>query len=233
MDLCSDFADTPQETSYKTLIVAHLYALDHVILQVFHYIFFYTYWYINSHDGKRLLNSQAQKDIVELAVSRHEVEPIDTTGANDEHRAALALDIWNHEKGYALGVVFLGFLMKVSDIGSGSGSGRAESRSGTKLTTKIYFILVLYSYAAHLRSSTYHNLPLTTHAGIGAANSSPGTNGSSSGNGTARTIMVADVDDDDRELASAEAEVARINEEAAAKTTVAAKKKVDDDDDWE
>jgi len=27
----------------------------------------------------------------------------------------------------------------------------------------VYFILILYSYAAHLRSSTYHALPLTSH----------------------------------------------------------------------
>lgn len=29
---------------------------------------------------------------------------------------------------------------------------------------QVYFILVLYSYAAHLRSSTYHALPLTSRA---------------------------------------------------------------------
>lgn len=28
----------------------------------------------------------------------------------------------------------------------------------------MYFIFLMYSYAAHLRSGTYHQLPLTTHA---------------------------------------------------------------------
>ena len=29
---------------------------------------------------------------------------------------------------------------------------------------QLYFIFILYSYAAHLRSSTYHALPLTTRS---------------------------------------------------------------------
>lgn len=61
---------------------------------------------------------------------------------------------------------------------------------------------ILYSYAAHLRSSTYHTLSYTTHA-----------NGSSTG-GVRNTTVVSSADDDDRELANAEAEVARLTDEA-------------------
>jgi hypothetical protein len=35
---------------------------------------------------------------------------------------------------------------------------------GKKLTKQLYFIFILYSYAAHLRSSTYHALPLTSRS---------------------------------------------------------------------
>lgn len=83
---------------------------------MFHYVFFYNYWYIQKHDGQRDLNSQAQKDIFELAVSRGEVSAsdADNSEATAQIRAGLAQQIWNQEKGYALGVIFLGFLLKVS-----------------------------------------------------------------------------------------------------------------------
>lgn len=32
------------------------------------------------------------------------------------------------------------------------------------LTLQAYFVMILYSYAAHLRSSTYHALPLTSRS---------------------------------------------------------------------
>ncbi|EKD05338.1 hypothetical protein A1Q2_00362 [Trichosporon asahii var. asahii CBS 8904] len=125
------------EVAKKSLFVAHLYVIDHAIAWVFHYIFYYAYWYTLKHDGTRVLNSQAQKDIFELALSREETEPLD---AGRDKQAQLAHEIWNKEKGYALGVIAVGFLLKV------------------------YFIFLMYSYAAHLRSGTYHQLPLTTHA---------------------------------------------------------------------
>ncbi|CAK9786177.1 DUF1753-domain-containing protein [Cutaneotrichosporon oleaginosum] len=130
------------ESSQKVLLVAHLYVLDHVIQQVFHYLFFYNYWYIQKHEGQRDLNSQAQKDIFNLAVSRNEVSASDAnpSEADAQLRAGQAMQIWNHEKGYALGVIMLGFLFK------------------------IYACMALYSYAAHLRQNTYHSLPLTKDA---------------------------------------------------------------------
>lgn len=89
---------------------------------MFHYFFFYSYWYIQKHDGQRDLNSQAQKDIYELAVSRGEVSASDSdkSEATAQIRASQAQEIWNQEKGYALGVIFLGFLLKVSESDSSS-----------------------------------------------------------------------------------------------------------------
>lgn len=82
-----------------------------MIQQIFHWAFFYNYWYILKHDGSRVVNSQAQKDIYDLAISRGEISPPEGESAAD--KAALALGIWENEKGYALGVILVGFLIKV------------------------------------------------------------------------------------------------------------------------
>ncbi|GFZ44125.1 hypothetical protein JCM24511_01846 [Saitozyma sp. JCM 24511] len=128
------------ETAAPTLLVSHLYTLDHLLLTLFHYLFFLHYWYSVPHDGRRTANSQAQQDLINLAASRGEIA-VPTAGDEaegiDDLRAALAGEIWQQEKGYAVGVLLFGWALKV------------------------YFILILYSYAAHLRSSTYHALPLT------------------------------------------------------------------------
>ncbi|ODO08909.1 hypothetical protein L198_00648 [Cryptococcus wingfieldii CBS 7118] len=127
------------EKSAPALLLSHLYALDHAISTVFHYVFFYKYWYNTPHDGRRTINSQAQQDLINLALSRGEItEPVGgDSNRLDELRAALAEDIWAQEKGFAVWTLVAGWALK------------------------IYFILILYSYAAHLASSTYHTLPLT------------------------------------------------------------------------
>lgn len=99
------------EVAKKSLFVAHLYVIDHAIAWVFHYIFYYSYWYVLKHDGARILNSQAQKDIFDLALDRGETQPLEE---GRDQQAQLAHDIWNKEKGYALGVIAVGFLLKVS-----------------------------------------------------------------------------------------------------------------------
>lgn len=103
---------TLQETAYRVLLATHIYLADHIIQTMFHYIFYYRYWYQVAHDGKRELNSQAQKDIFNLALSRNETEPIPAHG--DAATAALANKVWAEEKGYAVGVTLFGFLLKVS-----------------------------------------------------------------------------------------------------------------------
>ncbi|KAI0047856.1 DUF1753-domain-containing protein, partial [Auriscalpium vulgare] len=56
---------------------------------------------------------------------------------SDAERAAAAEQIWGQEKGLALTIIILGWL------------------------SKIYFALLLYSYAHHLRRGTYRSLPLS------------------------------------------------------------------------
>ncbi|KAG6897192.1 hypothetical protein C0992_003489 [Termitomyces sp. T32_za158] len=62
-----------------------------------------------------------------------------------EEREAAAMKIWNHEKGTAAAIIILSWL------------------------SKIYFVLLLYSYASHLRKGSYRSLPLSRAA---AANGS-------------------------------------------------------------
>jgi hypothetical protein len=54
-----------------------------------------------------------------------------------EERRLAAMSIWNHEKGFAAAVIVLTW------------------------TFKIYFALIIYSYAIHLRKGSYRSLPLS------------------------------------------------------------------------
>lgn len=151
-------ANNEQESSAPTLLLSHLYSLDHIIVSLFHYIFYLHYWYTVPHDGRRTINSQAQQDLINLALSRGEItEPTGESGQSaDELRMALAGEIWERERGFAVWTLLAGWILK------------------------IYFILVLYSYAAHLASSTYHTLPLTFRGkATKLAHPDPGQEGSS------------------------------------------------------
>ncbi|PPQ91484.1 hypothetical protein CVT25_013741 [Psilocybe cyanescens] len=55
----------------------------------------------------------------------------------DEERKEAALAIWNHEKGLAASVIVISWIFK------------------------IYFALLIYSYAMHLRKGSYRSLPLS------------------------------------------------------------------------
>ncbi|KAF5335950.1 hypothetical protein D9611_006326 [Ephemerocybe angulata] len=68
-----------------------------------------------------------------------------------EERKEAALEIWHHEKGKAAAIIIISWL------------------------AKIYFILIVYSYATHLRKGSYRSLPLTRSA-HSAASSTQATN---------------------------------------------------------
>ena len=61
------------------------------------------WWYWNPHDGKRIANSAAQKEMMESG----------GPAMTDEERASLAQQIWNKEKGFAAFVLIVGWLLKV------------------------------------------------------------------------------------------------------------------------
>lgn len=121
------------ESTHKCLKLAHLYALDHVVQTIYALRFARHQWYEIPHDGARSFNSQAQKDLVDLAISRHEIP-----AERPSNTAEIAHGLWEQEKGFTAFVLILAWLLK------------------------IYFIVVIYSYAAHLRTNTYHSLPLSS-----------------------------------------------------------------------
>lgn len=142
-----------QESSSKVLKLSHLYVIDHVIQTFYTLGFARHYWYEVPHDGRRVVNSQAQEDLIRLAVSRGEV-----SDKMPDNIAEIARGLWEKEEGTARVVLFLSWLIKVCP----------RPKRVQKIVEKadpchqIYFILVLYSYAAHLRSNTYHALPLSS-----------------------------------------------------------------------
>ncbi|KAG6828915.1 hypothetical protein H0H92_006301 [Tricholoma furcatifolium] len=69
-----------------------------------------------------------------------------TTALTPEQREAAAMEIWNHEKGTAAAIIIISWL------------------------SKIYFALLLYSYASHLRKGSYRSLPLS-RVPVGPSNS--------------------------------------------------------------
>lgn len=110
-----------KESAKPTLLVSHLYTLDHAILSFAHYLFFNIYWYEIPHDGRRTANSQAQIDLINLAASRGEIPAPGSEGAmegQNELRVALAEEIWRDEKVYAGWALVFGWLLKVrADVG--------------------------------------------------------------------------------------------------------------------
>ncbi|KAG6891254.1 hypothetical protein C0995_008506 [Termitomyces sp. Mi166 len=65
-----------------------------------------------------------------------------TNTLTPDEREAAAMEIWNHEKSTAAAIIFLSWL------------------------SKIYFALLLYSYASHLRKGSYRSLPFSRATAI-------------------------------------------------------------------
>lgn len=142
-----------QESSSKVLKLCHLYVIDHIIQTVYTLGFARHYWYEVPHDGRRVANSKAQEDLIRLAVLRGEV-----SDKMPDNIAEIARGLWEKEEGFAMMVLFASWLIKVSSYRL---SSRIGAHRGSRIA-QLYFILVLYSYAAHLRSNTYHALPLSS-----------------------------------------------------------------------
>lgn len=97
-----------QESSSKVLKLSHLYVIDHVIQTFYTLGFARHYWYEVPHDGRRVVNSQAQEDLIRLAVSRGEV-----SDKMPDNIAEIARGLWEKEEGTARVVLFLSWLIKV------------------------------------------------------------------------------------------------------------------------
>ncbi|PKI82901.1 hypothetical protein MVES_003320 [Malassezia vespertilionis] len=152
------------ERANAVLRYAHVFILDHLISSGWT-LLFALWWFIYApHDGKPVTNSSHQAGLMDLIESleseyrtaeemtrfRHKEYNMSTP--EGQQHAALrtqnAHEIWATERGFAAVVLVIGWLLK------------------------IYFALVLYSYALHLRHGTYWILPLSKSRTANAAHAS-------------------------------------------------------------
>ena len=106
----------------------------------------------------------------------------------DEERTAAAMRIWNKEKGLAATVLIFGWCAKV----------RQQAPIGYVaffLTVpQLYFALLIYSYAIHLRKGSYRSLPRTTDSSYSQYTS---LNGSARGAHFPETVLGDDDEESD------------------------------------
>lgn len=133
-----------QEDPLHTLYFAYLFFLDHVLSTIWTLFFAVAWWIYTPHDGRRQANSPAQEAIREGAGVNHTL--------TDAQLAAAADILWHEEKGTAAMVIVLSWAAKVC---------WHFFLVGFVVTTnvsQIYFALLLYSYATHLRKGTYNSI---------------------------------------------------------------------------
>ncbi|KAI0258942.1 Inositolphosphorylceramide synthase subunit Kei1-domain-containing protein [Gloeopeniophorella convolvens] len=120
----------PQEHPKHMLYFAHLFFADHILNTAWTVYFAVHWWLYTPHDGRRTAYSPAQQAIVDAYIGERQHMP-------EADRAAAAERIWRAEKGQALAIIILGWLVK------------------------FYFAALLYSFALHLRRGSYRSLPLS------------------------------------------------------------------------
>ncbi|TCD71813.1 hypothetical protein EIP91_003156 [Steccherinum ochraceum] len=120
-----------QEDARYTLYFAHLFAADHVLNTAWTVFFAVLWWVYTPHDGRRQANSPAQEEMARAGAA----QAAKIHNMTQQEREFAAMDLWNHEKGTATAVIILGWF------------------------AKIYFALLIYSYALHLRKGSYRTLP--------------------------------------------------------------------------
>ena len=95
-----------EEDPKSTLYFAHLFFADHVLSTSWTVFFAVVWWLYSPHDGRRVSNSAAQDNIIENYLG-------ETEKVSEEERARLALQLWRKEKGVAIAIIILGWLIKV------------------------------------------------------------------------------------------------------------------------
>ena len=152
------------------MVYAHLYLLDHAISTLYT-VYFGVVWYVyNPHDGRRDATSQARKELLEghnrASTGIDDPARLWETGESDAERVRKALGVWNDEKGFATAVLVLGWLLKVRTKNPSLISCASLTQ---RYTLQVYFILILYSYALHLRRNTFRPLLASQQAAKAAA----------------------------------------------------------------
>ena len=134
-----------QENPQHTLYFAYVFFVDHILSTVWT-VFFTIVWWNHTHDGQQISNSPAQEAI------RHDA-PAVIHNLTDAQRIAEANILWNEEKGTAMGVILVSWLAKVRDRPC-----HAHHMVPSSNIAQIYFALLLYSYATHLRKGSYNSV---------------------------------------------------------------------------
>ncbi|KAN0113858.1 Inositolphosphorylceramide synthase subunit Kei1 domain containing protein [Russula decolorans] len=119
-----------QENPKHMLYFAHIFFADHILNTIWTVYFIVHWWLYTPHDGRRNANSPAQQALIDGYIGEHQT-------MSEAERTAAAERVWRAEKGQALTIIILGWLIK------------------------FYFAALLYSFAHHLRRGSYRSLPLT------------------------------------------------------------------------
>ncbi|EPQ28153.1 uncharacterized protein PFL1_04480 [Pseudozyma flocculosa PF-1] len=146
------------ENPQQVLTYAHLFTLDHLISSFWTLLFAFNWYLFTAHDGTPTTQQSDHQtglmDLIESIESQYttpeEIAKLHHDKLTGDARKASAEAIWAEERGFASAVLAFGWLVK------------------------IYFALVLYSYALHLRHGTYRNLPLSK-ASSGASRGGAGS----------------------------------------------------------
>lgn len=93
--------DRIKEDGNKTLSYAHLFAFDHLVGTVCTAWFAVVWYMYTPHDGRRVANSDAQKEMLGDVVM------------DDATRIHAAQAIWKSERGFSAAVLACGWLIKV------------------------------------------------------------------------------------------------------------------------
>lgn len=138
------------EDTARVLKYSHLFLADHLISTAWTFFFGLDWFLANKHDGEKPPLNEYQAGLMGLIES---IESKYETSKNVHHeplvgqaRVDAAQRVWKGERSFSATVLILGWLVK------------------------IYFALVLYSYALHLRHGTYRSLPLSKSSGYNQAN---------------------------------------------------------------
>jgi len=122
------------ENQKEVFYFAHAFICDHLLSTLWLAYFSVNWWVYTVHDGERVVNSDAQKELIEGAID------IPVLSADERHR--IAQELWDTEKGHAAAVIIIGWILK------------------------IYFSLIIYSYALHLRRGTYRTLTRSEYSRV-------------------------------------------------------------------
>lgn len=101
----TDSSSRVQENGPKSLIYAHLFALDHLVGTLYTSLFAAIWYLYTPHDGRRIANSDAQKAMMGNNTG---------TGLDDAGRVEAAMGVWKSERGFSGAVLLIGWMLKVS-----------------------------------------------------------------------------------------------------------------------